>query len=159
MSKKDVTRFNIICGNAPSMGSDFEYWRQIRNQAERIYEEAKELLAAAKAEDMVQVLDGWADVMYTNEYMDDLLKAGEVNTKAAWEAVCANNNQKFTTSYTYALGSKEHLEGQGVDCFIEETAFEGEIYYTVRRMGDLKILKLKHHEQPSIGQFVPEEFR
>jgi len=89
VSKKDVTRFNIICGNAPSMGSDFEYWRQIRNQAERIYEEAKELLEAAKSEDMTQVLDGWADVMYTNEYMDDLLKAGEVNTKAAWEAVCA----------------------------------------------------------------------
>lgn len=159
MSKKDVTRFNIICGNSPSMGSDFEYWRQLRNQAERIYEEAKELLEATKAEDMLGVIDGWADVMYTNEYMDDLLKAGEVNTKAVWEAVCSNNNQKFTTSYTYALESKESLEGQGVDCFIEETFYEGETYYTVRRMGDLKILKLKHHEGPDIQKYLPEEFK
>lgn len=159
MSKREVTKFNIICGNAPSMGTELEYWRQLKNQAKRVYEEAKELLDAVEAEDMLGVIDGWADVMYTNEYMDDLLSAAGVNTKGVWDDVCTNNNQKFTTSYSYALASKENLEEQGVECFIEQTVYEGEIYYTVRRNEDMKILKLKNHEKPDIEKYVPEEFK
>jgi hypothetical protein len=141
------------------MGTDYEYWQQLKNQAKRVYEEAKELLEAVEAEDMQQVLDGFLDVRYTNEYMEDLLVAGEVDTKKSWESVCNNNDQKFTTSYTYAMESKEALEAKGVECYVDQTQYEGEIYYVCRRDEDNKVLKLKHHESPDLSLFVPEEFK
>lgn len=159
MSNYRITRFNVISGNAPHMGTDFEYWRQIKQQAARVYEEAKELLEAAEAEDMEKVLDGFCDVRYTNEYVEDLLVAGEIETKKAWEAVCNNNDQKFTTSYTYASESKEALEDQGVECYIDQTQYEGEIYYVCRRSSDNKILKLRLHQSPNLSVYIPEIYK
>lgn len=159
MSNKRVTRFNVICGNTPSMGTSLEYINQVKNQISRIYEEAKELYEASLEEDFVEILDGYLDVKYTNEYLDDLLIAGGFDTRKAWEEVCNNNDSKFTNSYSYALDSLEHLEEKGVDCWIEETVYEGEIYYTVRRKEDGKVMKLKHHQSPDISKYVPDEFK
>lgn len=159
MSNYRVTKFNVISGNAPHMGTDYEYWEQIKNQAERIYEEAKELLAAAQDERMQDVLDGFLDVRYTNEYMEDLLIAGEVETKKGWDAVCDNNDQKYTTSFTYASESKEYLENKDVECYIDQTQYEGQIYYVVRRNEDNKVLKLKFHESPDLAQFLPDIYK
>ncbi len=159
MSNYRVTKFNIITGNAPHLGTDYEYWQQVRNQAKRVYEEAKELLEAAEQEDMQGVLDGFLDVRYTNEYMEDLLVAGEIETKKAWEAVCTNNDSKYTTSYTYALESKEALEQSGVECYIDQTQYEGEIYYVCRRNEDNKVLKLRLHQSPDLSVFLPKEFK
>lgn len=96
MSNYRVTRFNHISGNTPHLGADYEYWQQIKNQASRVLEEAQELYDAAQAEDMIGVVDGFADVRYTNEYVEDLLIAGEVETKKAWDAVCNNNDHIFS---------------------------------------------------------------
>ncbi len=159
MSNYRVTKFNIITGNAPHLGTDYEYWQQIKNQAKRVYEEAKELLEAAEQENMQDVLDGFLDVRYTNEYMEDLLIAGEVETKKAWEAVCTNNDSKYTTSYTYALESKEVLEEAGVECYIDQTQYEGEIYYVCRRNEDNKVLKLRLHQSPDLSAFLPKDFK
>lgn len=159
MSNYRVTRFNHISGNAPHMGTDFEYWQQLKNQAKRVYEEAKELIEAVEAEDMQSVLDGFLDVRYTNEYMEDLLVAGEIDTKKGWESVCSNNDQKFTTSYTYAVESKEVLEGKDVECYVDSTTYEGVLYYVVRRNEDNKVLKLKHHESPDLSLYIPKEFK
>lgn len=159
MSNYRVTRFNHIGGNAPHMGTDYEYWKQLKDQAARILEEAKELYAACEDERMQDVLDGFLDVRYTNEYMEDLLIAGDVDTKKGWEAVCNNNDQKFTQSYSYASESKETLENKGVECYIDQTQYEGQIYYVVRRNEDNKILKLKHHESPDLSVFVPGVYK
>lgn len=159
MSNYRVTRFNHIAGNTPHLGADYEYWQQIKNQASRVLEEAQELFDCAMAEDMIGVVDGFADVRYTNEYVEDLLIAGEVETKKAWDAVCNNNDQKFTTSYTYACDSKEALEHQDVDCYLDSTTYEGTLYYVIRRVHDNKILKLKHHDSPDLSLFVPKEFK
>ena len=159
MSNYRVTRFNVICGNAPHLGTDYEYWRQIKEQAARVLEEAQELYNGAMEENMILVTDGFLDVRYTNEYMEDLLIAGDVDTKKGWEAVCNNNDQKFTQSYSYASESKEALEDKGVECYIDQTQYEGQIYYVVRRNEDNKILKLKHHESPDLGVFVPGVYK
>lgn len=159
MSNARVTRFNYICSNAPHMGADYEYWKQLKNQAKRVYEEAKELLEAAESEDMLGVLDGFCDVRYTNEYMEDLLIAGDVNTKKAWEDVCNNNDQKFTTSYTYAKESQEKLEQEGVECYIDSVTYEGTTYYAVKDYAENKVRKLKFHESPNIAQYVPEIYK
>lgn len=159
MSNSRVTRFNVICGNAPHMGTDYEYWKQIKNQAKRVLEEAQELYDNAEAENMLGVLDGWADVKYTNEYMEDLLVAGEVNTKKAWDAVCDNNDQKFTTSYTYAKESKDLLESNGVECYIDSITYEGTLYFAVKDIAENKVRKLLHHESPDIAKYVSQEFK
>lgn len=159
MSYSSITKFNHLAANQPSMGTDYEYWQQLRNQAKRIHEEALELLTACEEEDMVAVLDGFCDVRYTNEYMDDLLKAGDVQTDKAWQSVCDNNMSKFTQSYTYAVESKEALEEQGVECYVESCVYEGETYYCVKRNSDNKILKPRYFESVDLTSFVPKNMQ
>lgn len=158
MSKEDVKRFNVIASNAPSQGDLWECWKQLKRQMDLVYEEALEGKEAASEEDMLELIDAWADVWYTNTYLGQLLEAFGVNTKAVIEEVCKNNNQKFTTSYTYASESKEALEEKGVQCYIEQTVYQGTTYYTVCRCEDRKVMKLRNHESPELSKFLPKEF-
>lgn len=157
MSNNRVTRFNYICGNAPTMGSDQEYWKQLENQAERVLEEAQEMYNAVLAGDIVKVLDGHLDVKYTNEYIDDLLTVEAVNVRASWEAVCDNNDSKFTPSYSYAMDSKEWHESEGIECYIDSGVYEGETFYCVRRHCDNKILKPIHFKAVELEQYCPKQ--
>lgn len=159
MSKEAVKRFNVVCGNSPSQGSLYDVWKQLKQQAALVKEEALETFDASQAEDIQELIDGWADVWYVNTYLGQLLEAFGVDTKCVKDVVCANNAQKYTTSYTYAKESQEALEEKGVECYIETTVYEGETYYTVRRNEDQKVMKLKHHERPDLSVFVPQEFK
>lgn len=159
MSKKSVQVFNIVCGNAPSQGDLWEVWKQLKQQASLVKEEALETFDASQAEDFQELIDGWADVWYVNTYLGQLLEAFGVDTKGVKDVVCANNAQKYTTSYTYAKESQEALEEKGTECYIETTVYEGETYYTVRRNEDNKVMKLKYHERPDLSVFVPQEFK
>ena len=159
MSKEAVKRFNVVCGNSPSQGSLYDVWKQLKQQAALVKEEALETFDASQEEDIQELIDGWADVWYVNTYLGQLLEAFGVDTKGVKDVVCANNAQKYTTSYTYAKESQEALEEKGTECYIETTVYEGETYYTVRRNEDNKVMKLKHHERPDLSVFVPHEFK
>ena len=159
MSKELVKRFNVVCGNSPSQGDLWEVWKQLKQQAALVKEEALETFEASQEEDIQELIDGWADVWYVNTYLGQLLEAFGVDIKGVKDVVCANNAQKYTTSYTYAKESQEALEEKGTECYIETTVYEGETYYTVRRNEDNKVMKLKHHERPDLSVFVPQEFK
>ena len=159
MSKESVKRFNVIAGNVPSQGDIWECWKQLKQQVDLVYEESLEAKEATSQDDFQELIDAWADIWYTNTYLGQLLEAFGVNTKAVIEEVCRNNNQKFTTSYTYASESKEVLEDQGVECYIEQTMYQGETYFTVRRNDTGKIMKLRNHERPDLSKYVPKEFK
>ena len=159
MSKEAVKRFNVVCGNSPSQGDLWEVWKQLKQQAALVKEEALETFEASQEEDIQELIDGWADVWFVNTYLGQLLEAFGVDTKGVKDVVCANNAQKYTTSYTYAKESQEALEEKGTECYIETTVYEGETYYTVRRNEDNKVMKLKHHERPDLSVFVPSEFK
>lgn len=159
MSKEAVKRFNVVCGNSPSQGSLYDVWKQLKQQAALVKEEALETFDASQEEDIQELIDGWADVWFVNTYLGQLLEAFGVDTKGVKDVVCANNAQKYTTSYTYAKESQEALEEKGTECYIETTVYEGETYYTVRRNEDNKVMKLKHHERPDLSVFVPQEFK
>lgn len=159
MSKELVRKFNVIAGRKPSSGDLWEVWKQLKQQAALVKEEAIEACDAAEDQDMTEILDAYCDVWYTNTYLGQLLEAYGVDVKGAIEAVCSNNSQKYTTSYTYAKESQESLEEKGTSCYIETTVYDGEMYYTVCRSEDSKVMKLLHHEKPSLEQFVPEEFK
>ncbi|MNQ04601.1 Phosphoribosyl-ATP pyrophosphohydrolase [compost metagenome] len=160
MSKKEVQRFNYGINNSPSMGDHYEVWKQLRLQAKLILEEAQELVDATTNEDMIETLDAYCDIQYLNTWLEHLLYAFGCNTDKAFAEVCFNNSSKITTSYTYAQTSKEHLEhlyeGQ---YYIDETVYEGETLYCVKRAEDGKVMKLKSHCKPNLQQYVLEEFK
>lgn len=158
MSKESVRIFNVVANNAPSQGDLWEVWKQLSNQVARIKEETLEAEKSCQEENMAGLIDDMADIWYTYTYLEQLLEAFGVDVKAVKAEVCRNNSQKYTKSYTYAAESKEVLEESGVECYVDETVFQGETYYTVRRNGDLKILKLRHHEAPDLAKYTPKEF-
>lgn len=159
MSKSSVKAFNVIAGNGVVQGELWEVWKQLKQQAALVKEEALETFEASQEEDIQELIDGWADVWYVNTYLGQLLEAFGVDTKGVKDVVCANNAQKYTTSYTYAKESQEALEEKGIECYIETTVYEGETYYTVRRNEDNKVQKLKYHIRPELDKYIPDEFK
>lgn len=157
MSNNQVTRFNHIVGNAPAEDMD-EWWKQVTLQARLVLEEAQEQYDAAIERDIVEVVDGAMDVTYVQAYMDDLLKHKGVDTRGAFQAVCDNNNSKFTQSLSYAENSLEGMmELDGVIRYIESVNYDGEEYHIVKRKNDGKVLKLLGHIPPQLSDYIPEE--
>lgn len=160
MSKKEVVRFNYGINNQPSMGDQYEVWKQLKLQAKLILEEANELIEATEQEDMVETLDAYCDIQYLNTWLEHLLYSFGCNTDKAFAEVCQNNSSKITTSYTYAQTSKEYLEKfQGGEYYIDSTTYEGETLYCVKRSEDGKVMKLKSHDRPKLEQYVIDEFK
>lgn len=160
MSVKDVIRFNYAMGNQPSMATHYEVFQQIKASSKLITEECEELSDAVDLEDMQEILDACMDIKFLNTYLEHLLEAYGCKTKQAYRLVCDNNSSKITTSYTYAQTSKEYLESREEgEFYIDETLFEGERLYTVKRSSDNKVMKLKSHVRPELNTCIPEEFK
>lgn len=160
MSKRECVKFGYAIGNGPSMATHYEVFKQIKQQSKLILEEVNELEEASSDEDMQEIVDACMNIKFLNTYLEHLLEAYGCKTKQAWETVCSNNAQKITTSYTYAQSSKEYLESREEgEFYIDETLFEGERLYTVKRMSDNKVMKLKSHVRPELSVCIPEEFK
>ncbi|RYY51352.1 MAG: hypothetical protein EOO06_01070 [Chitinophagaceae bacterium] len=159
LSKAEVKKFNYGINNIPAMGNEYEVWQQLKLQAKLILEEANELVAACEGEDMVEALDAYCDVEYLNTWLEHLLYSFGCDTRKALAQVCENNTSKITTSYTYALMSKEVLEENGTVCYIDQTVYEGETLYCVKRSEDGKVMKLADHVRPNLEQFVGKEWK
>ncbi|MNQ86566.1 hypothetical protein D3C85_1017640 [compost metagenome] len=155
-----VKKFNSIAGNYNFNGTLLECWQMLRRQMDLIEEEVVvELIPAVRSEDSLEMLDGVCDAYVTLIGLMQMLEGLNFKVDEALEAVCANNSQKFTTSYSYAALSKEALEDKEPEMqfHICDTTYEGEIYYTVKDQNG-KIRKLKSHQRPDIEQFVNKEF-
>lgn len=161
MKNSSITRFNYVAGKAPKgrEGSVDEVWEQIEQQVERVYEEAKEMLEAAKNRDMVEVLDGSLDVWYTNTYMFDLLEACGIDIKKARNMVLDNNDMKITSNIYLAMSTRDDYNAKGEWTKVNETRFEGEQLFTVIRLKDNKVMKLPYHESPDLDSLVPYKWK
>jgi len=158
VSKESVKRFNCVAGNPPSQGDLWEVWKQLKMQAKLIREEGLEIFEATENEDFENLIKETMDVKYVLTYMEQLLEAFGVNVVEAFNQVCNNNDQKLTQSYLYASDSKEALEDKGITCYVEETNYNGETWYTVRDDSG-KVRKLKHYQSCDLSHLVPQEFR
>lgn len=158
MSKESVKRFNCVAGNKPSQGDLWEVWKQLKLQGNLVKEEALEVVEACDSEDFANLIKEVMDVKYVLTYMEQLLDAFGVDTVESFNQVCNNNEQKLTQSYLYACDSKEALEEKGISCYIEETVYNGETWYTIRDQSG-KVRKLKHYESCDLSKYVPEEFK
>jgi len=157
-----VTKFNHIVGKTPlgQITNDRDViWQQIEQQAALVLEEAKEQYDAAVTRNMTEVLDGHLDTRFTNEYIENLLKAVGVDVAGGWHSVLSNNESKFTTSFEYAEASSLEYLKQKIDVYIDATDYEGTRYYVVKRFGDNKVMKLKDHVKPNLGKFVPDDWK
>jgi phosphoribosyl-ATP pyrophosphohydrolase len=159
LSSSAVKKFNYGIGSPPTMGDQYDVWKQLKLQAKLILEEANELVDACEDNDMTEALDAYCDIQYLNTWLEHLLYSFGCDTKKALKEVCENNTSKITTSYTYALMSKEVLEENGVPCCIDQTVYEGETLYCVKRQEDGKVLKLADHKRPTLEKFVSKEFK
>lgn len=157
--KESVKRFNHIKGTPPiSVDGDREaFWESVQNQAALVLEEAKEQHEAAMNRDIVKLVDGAADVAYTQTYMDVLLEGVGINLLLAKGLVCDNNDQKITTDEKFARRSAiKHLQ-KGEMCYVEEAWYDRMFYYVVKRKLDGKVLKLIGHQSPNIADAIPKE--
>jgi phosphoribosyl-ATP pyrophosphohydrolase len=157
MSDSRITMFNHIIGNPPEGVDDKAlFWAQVKLQAKLVLEEAQEMYDAAQNQDLVEVIDGQADVWYLNEYMQDLLEGAGVDVIGAHDSVCWNNDQKYTRDRALAFESGIKHSFDGVKSYLEEVYCLGEVYYVVKRDSDNKVLKLKGHQPPNIRKSIPD---
>ena len=156
MSNSRVTRFNFAVGNEPQVDSFFE---QAGKQASYLLEEVNELIEAINNRDMVEVLDAVVDIWYIREYLDDLLTEQGVKINPAKTKVCDNNDTKFSTSRALIALAVDHYKAKGIECYIAEVEYEGDMFYTCRRLSDDKVMKPTTFEPVDLKSCVPVEFQ
>lgn len=157
--KEAVRKFNTIAGKlSPDLvDNPAEMWEALLGAAERVYEEAKEMLEAAKSGDIKEYLDGLVDVKYTEAHAQLLLEMLGVDVIGAGEEVCKNNNLKFFTSLNEAKATAGHYNMQGQECYVEGVNYEGESLLVVKRVEDNKVMKPIGHPSPMIEEYIPKE--
>lgn len=153
MSDERILKFNVIGGKAPITicGDKEEFWDSVQKQAKRILEEAQELYDAAVDRDIKLLIDGWVDVWFTNEFMEDQLGAIGVNTVRIKNIVCENNLTKFTTNKNYAEDCARLMEGVEV----REVVYEGVPHYALIRLEDNKVMKPLDYKGPKLSDAIP----
>ena len=154
MSDARILKFNVIGGKAPvtQQGSADEFWKSLENQARRVKEEAEELLEAAKNRNFQEVVDGWVDVWFTNEFVEDQLSAIGVNTNRIKTIVCENNLSKFTTNKNYAEDCARLMEEE---VEVREVVYEGVPHYALIRLKDSKVMKPLDYRGPKLSDAIP----
>lgn len=151
-----VTRFNHIMGNSPSPLPHILY-QQIANQCKFLLEEVKETLEAAERGDIVEVVDGVADCEFVFDYIKTMVQSVGVKQDGAFEAVCDNNDLKYTECYEEAVRWKKQKESAGVVCYISSVVYEGIDYFMIRRKEDGKGLKFDNFPKVDLKPFIPKE--
>ena len=151
-----VTRFNYIMGNAPSVFPNVLY-EQIANQCKFLLEEVQETLDAASRGDIVEVVDGVADCEFVFDYIKTMVQSLGVQQDKAFEAVCDNNDLKYTECYEQALQWKKQKEAQGIECYVSSVVYEGVDYFMIRRKEDGKGLKFDNFPKVDLSPYTPKE--
>jgi len=153
--KTYVDFFNDVAGNHPAGVDDPElFWEQVGNQASLLGEETTEVIDAAQNRDIVELVDGIADVEYVLTWLKTLVAAAGVDISKAKEIVCHNNDSKITTSFELAVESMGIYPEGVVELFATEIG--GINYYTIRRTIDGKIMKLMGHNRPDFTEAIPK---
>lgn len=133
---------NTLIGHKGVNPESSEFWKQIRNQTERVVEEVEETLDAAIDEDALELLDGISDIMVTAIGLYQKLQQCGYPVDEAFNRVCDNNLTKFHKDPNEANKTVEFYKNQGVETFVRLIRLEsGEEFYSVIRKSDGKLLK------------------
>lgn len=151
-SLESVCAWNLKCAKKPAPIFTPEYWKALENQAERILEEAQELVTAIKERDRKETVDALADLQYV---LDGAIFQSQHDHEGAMKAVCENNDLKYSTSRSEAeqwAGDIEKKTGDSVH--VAAGDFEGRNYYSVHRDSDSKIMKPVGHPKVDLTPFI-----
>jgi hypothetical protein len=160
-----VNQFNIRCGNTIDRNLEIsEALKIIKNQAERVLEEAQETIDACEAGDLREVLDGGGDVFVTAIGLTKMIQDAVGDVDSALIDIGHNNNLKYTHDLDQA---KEWLEFYNTEYdpnlisesyYIKETHEDtentGMVWYCIRRSSDNKIMKPPRHPKVTISQHL-----
>lgn len=129
------------------------FWKDVEDQIGLILEEVKETKEAAELGDAPELLKETVDVVVTLFNLLEKLERAGFDLGKALEMVCENNLLKVTTNYTKA---KETLDALGEDHhYLETVIMQGELWYSVKRNSDNKIMKLRGHPRVDLIDCVP----
>ena len=156
MGSKKVTQFNHAVNNAPSE-LDHVLLEQIANQCTFLLEEVLEMKEAAIKGDWLEIVDAHADIRFVRDYLDDLCVAAGLKINKAFDLVCENNSEKFSTSKELVEKWQEEKDPSKLETYIAETEYDGTIYYTLRRKSDGKVQKYIGFPSVDLSSCVPEK--
>lgn len=156
MGSKKVSVFNHAVGNPPSEDNN-ELLQQIVNQCTFLIEEVLEMKEAAKAGDWTSVLDAHADIRFVRDYLDDLCLAAGLKINKAFDLVCENNSEKFSSSKELVekWQTEKAASDPELETYIAETEYEGTTYYTLRRKDNGKVVKHNNFEAVDLTNCIP----
>lgn len=151
-----VARFNAVAGNPPAEGLE-DVLKQIENQCTFLLEEVLETKEAAKRGDWTECCDGVGDVKYVAAYLQTLLESVGIKFNKAYKKICDNNDEKFSTSKELVEYWREEKDPEKSFTHVDSTEYEGEIYYTLRRNEDGKVVKHNNFEAVDLTDCIPKE--
>ena len=154
MKSSKVEFFNKVAGKAPSEELAV-LLQQIKDQATILLEEVLETKQAASGGDWDMILDGVCDVKFVASELVTQLESVGIDFNGAFEAVCENNNLKYTTSSELANKWLIEQTEKGVQCHIHETEHEGCKFYVVRRNEDNKVMKHNDFMAVDLTSYIP----
>lgn len=139
-----VHQWNAKAGLTPAERFSPEYWKALSNQAERLQEELDELKRAIRLRDTVEVLDGQVDIDFV---LQGFTYLSQFDHDKSLERVSDNNDLKLTKSFHQGMiWLEEHGEANPTEHFILlATEFDGEVFYSVHRESDNKVIKPLDH--------------
>jgi len=148
---------NSIIGNKEPVVDTEEFWTQVRNQTERVVEEASETLDEAIEQNLEKLIGEVTDIMVVSIGLYQKLQLAGIDIDAALNRVCDKNLEKFFTDPEAANETVQYYTEKGVDTFVRHvTLNNGDEYYAVIRKADGKLLKPKGFESASYEDIAQE---
>lgn len=141
-SYEKIFLFNALMGHKGISPDTPEFWSQIRNQTDRVVEEASEASDEAVIEDIGNLMKEVADVMVTSIGLFQKLQLCGVDISEVLDRVCDNNLTKFHQDADHANETVRFYQEKGIETFVRLTTMEdGVEFYGVLRKSDEKLLK------------------
>lgn len=129
----DCYLFNILASKSKVI-----YGHELKDQADRILEEVKELKEAVDENDPAGMLDGLIDILVTSYGFKQLLESQGYQVEKGSNKVAMNNLSKFVFTEEAADSTIEHYKQKGTDCYKKKSK-SGMI--AILRKSDNKVMK------------------
>lgn len=145
-----IKQWNERCGNTSCNKQDTldDVVRKVMPQAKVILEEAKELVVALEDKDENEIKDGIADVLFTSLRLVSLL-GDKYDVLGMLNAVCDNNDLKYTTDYDAFVTTQKWFNA---DTFDIATVVDGVNYYCLKNENG-KVVKPKDFPKVDLSEF------
>lgn len=155
---KRVAQWNCRVGNEIPYENTNSCFNLLKKQAERIVEEANEILEGATEKDPREVMDGVADTLFTLVYAVEIVRKMGYDVAGACKAVCDENDTKYSDDYMFVqketeLMNKQYGEGY---CKMHKQIYGSTVAYCMKRVEDGKVLKFSTHKKVELDSFIPK---